>query len=50
MPTPVYDGRDIQPGEVIQGPAIIEEPTTTIVVFPQWRIELQPSSCYLMTR
>jgi N-methylhydantoinase A len=48
--TPVLDGRDIAVGVVIQGPAIIEEPTTTIVVFPQWSIELQPSSYYLMTR
>jgi N-methylhydantoinase A len=48
--TPVYDGRQVEPGRVIAGPAIIEEPTTTIVVFPKWRIELQPSSCYFMTR
>ena len=30
--TPVYDGRLVTPGMLISGPAIIEEPTTTIVV------------------
>ena len=47
---PVYDGRQIQVGQSIAGPAIIEEPTTTIVVFPDWKIELKPASYYLMTR
>jgi N-methylhydantoinase A len=32
--TPVYDGTLVTPGQLIQGPAIIEEPTTTIVVHP----------------
>lgn len=30
--TPVYDGRLVKPGHLVQGPAIIEEPMTTIVV------------------
>ena len=30
----VYVGTDLSPGAVIAGPAIIEEPTTTIVVYP----------------
>jgi len=32
--TPVYDGDLVQPGHLIAGPAIIEEPDTTIVVRP----------------
>jgi N-methylhydantoinase A len=32
--TPVYDGEKIAPGHLISGPAIIEEPDTTIVVYP----------------
>ena len=47
---PVYDGRHIKVGQSITGPAIIEEPTTTIVVFPDWKIELKPASYYFMTR
>jgi N-methylhydantoinase A len=31
---PVYVGADLSPGVHIEGPAIIEEPTTTIVVYP----------------
>jgi N-methylhydantoinase A len=32
--TPIYDGRQLKPGHLISGPAIIEEPDTTIVVYP----------------
>ena len=32
--TPVYDGALVEPGHLIAGPAIIEEPDTTIVVRP----------------
>ncbi|WAT09665.1 hydantoinase/oxoprolinase family protein [Rouxiella badensis] len=31
---PCYDGPELPVGTVIQGPAIIEEPTTTVVVYP----------------
>jgi N-methylhydantoinase A len=31
---PVYDGRKIVAGHLVPGPAIIEEPDTTIVVYP----------------
>lgn len=33
-PTPVYTGATLQPGHTVDGPAILEEETTTIVVFP----------------
>jgi N-methylhydantoinase A len=32
--TQVYAGPRITPGQLIQGPAVIEEPTTTLVVYP----------------
>ena len=32
--TPVYQGADLPAGETIRGPAIIEEPTTTVVIYP----------------
>ena len=32
--TPVFRGIELKPGASIAGPAIIEEPTTTIVVYP----------------
>ncbi|MFP6777036.1 MAG: hydantoinase/oxoprolinase family protein [Alphaproteobacteria bacterium] len=34
LDAPVYVGIDLSPGAKIAGPAIIEEPTTTIVVYP----------------
>jgi N-methylhydantoinase A len=35
---------------VINGPAIIEEVTTTIVVEPKWSARLDGSGSYVMTR
>ena len=32
--TPIYLGADLGSGMIVAGPAIIEEPTTTIVVYP----------------
>jgi N-methylhydantoinase A len=32
--TPIYDGDRVRPGHLIAGPAVIEEPDTTIVVYP----------------
>ncbi len=34
LDTPFHLGDDLAPGMVIDGPAIVEEPTTTIVVYP----------------
>jgi N-methylhydantoinase A len=47
--TPVYLGRAIPAGGVVSGPAVIEEPTTTIVVIPGAEATLLPSGVYLMT-
>ncbi|HWP65874.1 MAG TPA: hydantoinase/oxoprolinase family protein [Candidatus Limnocylindria bacterium] len=35
--TPIYEGPELAPGHEIAGPAIIEEPFTTIVVYPGQR-------------
>ena len=32
--TQIYDGSSIRHGMVIKGPAVVEETTTTIVIFP----------------
>ena len=34
VPTPRYRGASLPPGARVPGPAVIEEPTTTIVVYP----------------
>lgn len=46
--TPVYRGLELAPGAQISGPAIIEEPTTTIVVYPNMRAAVSPSGHYLL--
>jgi len=46
--TPVYDGAHLGAGDAIDGPAVIEEPTTTIVVDPLWRAELHASGSYAL--
>jgi len=46
--TPVYRGLDLKPGAEISGPAIIEEPTTTIVVYPTMSAEVSPSGHYIL--
>jgi N-methylhydantoinase A len=38
MATPVYRGGELNSGATIEGPAIVEEPTTTIVVPPGCRL------------
>ncbi len=48
--SPVYDGAKLGAGAVVQGPAVIEEETTTIVVEPGWTAELHDSASYLLRR
>lgn len=46
--TNVYWGSSLPIGVTITGPAIIQEPTTTIVVYPFHKLTVQPSGNYLM--
>jgi len=47
--TPVYDGPRLVPGQTILGPAIVEEPFTTIVVYPQQRATVDAWGNYSIT-
>ena len=49
IPVNVYDGDKIAAGNVIEGPAVVEEVTTTIVVFPDWELTYDGRGFYLMT-
>jgi N-methylhydantoinase A len=42
LPTPVYDGLALQPGNTIAGPAVIEHPGTTIVVLDGQTARIDP--------
>ncbi|MGW3954759.1 hydantoinase/oxoprolinase family protein [Streptomyces sp. NPDC004752] len=46
--TPVYLPRDLRPGQFVAGPAIIQEPTTTLVVYPGMSTEVSASGNYIL--
>ncbi|MDD5312895.1 MAG: hydantoinase/oxoprolinase family protein [Dehalococcoidia bacterium] len=46
--TPIYKGVDLKPGNVITAPAIIEEPTTTILVMPDSKASITRYGNYLI--
>lgn len=48
--TPIYDGALLGAGHCIVGPALIEEPTTTIVVKAGWQADLHATGTYLLSR
>lgn len=48
--TPVFSGPSLQVGDVIVGPAIIEEVFTTIVVYPAWKAVLDDAGDYVLIR
>jgi N-methylhydantoinase A len=48
--TPVFDGNRLRAGNLIAGPAIIEEPTTTVVVPPSFQCAVDQFKNYMLTR
>jgi len=48
--TPIYDGSKLGAGDHIQGPAVIEEETTTLVIDPNWKLVLTDSAVYELTK
>jgi N-methylhydantoinase A len=46
--TSIYRGQGLLPGAQIAGPAIIEEPTTTIVVYPDLSARLSSAGNYIL--
>ena len=46
----VHRGLELPPGAVVTGPAIIEEPTSTVVVYPGWTADLSSSGSYVARR
>jgi N-methylhydantoinase A len=50
VPAARYHGANLAAGQQIGGPAIIEEPTTTVVVYPGWHVRVTPTGDYLLIR
>ena len=48
--TPIYAGETLEAGARLPGPAIVEEPDTTIVVHPGWSCRLDPTHVYHLIR
>jgi len=48
--TDVYEGKLLDRGFILKGPAIVEEPTTTVVVPPSWRLRVNKFGDYEMSR
>ena len=48
--TPIYDGEKFGAGAVVTGPALIQEPTTTVVIKDGWQVELHETGTYKLTR
>jgi N-methylhydantoinase A len=48
--TPIFLGAQLAPGNVVAGPAIIEESFTTIVVYPGWKASVDDAGDYELTR
>ncbi|MDQ0392772.1 hydantoinase/oxoprolinase family protein [Labrys monachus] len=44
--TPIYKAADIRPGHTITGPAVVEEPTTTLVVYPDMSAHVSAAGHY----
>jgi N-methylhydantoinase A len=47
--TPVFDGETLEAGTVIEGPAIAEMPTTTLVVFPGHQLIVEEAGNSVIT-
>jgi N-methylhydantoinase A len=47
--TNVYTGPELAPGDVVIGPAIIEETFTTVVVYPGWEASPDDTGDYVLT-
>ena len=50
LPTPRYLAASLDAGMVLTGPCVIQEPTTTIVVLPEWEAEVLDNGDYMMKR
>jgi N-methylhydantoinase A len=48
--TPVYARTDLALGQVIPGPAIIEERETTIIILPGWKAKVDRTGCIMASK
>jgi len=46
---PVFDGAGLASSMTLHGPAIVEEPTTTVVIPPKWELSVNDFGDYEMS-
>jgi N-methylhydantoinase A/oxoprolinase/acetone carboxylase beta subunit len=46
--TPIYDGDQLAPGTTISGPAVILEPTSTLVIDPGAHVRVSEHGTYVI--
>jgi N-methylhydantoinase A len=46
----IYDGRILSAGNTLEGPVIVEEPATTLVIPPKWKASVTPGGDYILER
>ena len=47
---PVYARRDLARDQIVNGPAIIEERETTIIILPGWRAKVDRTGCIMASK
>ncbi len=45
-----FDGAELRPGHELEGPALVELPTTTVVVYPDWSLTVTDAGEFMLTR
>ncbi|MFI5038362.1 MAG: hydantoinase/oxoprolinase family protein [Solirubrobacterales bacterium] len=48
--SPVLEGEHLSAGVSVRGPAIVELPTTTVVVYPEWVLDVNEHGDFVMSR
>ncbi len=48
--SPVYEGEHLSAASTVRGPAIVELPTTTVVVYPEWVLDVNEHGDFVMSR
>lgn len=46
--TPIYRGAELAGGAEFEGPAVIEEPTTTIVIYPEMKVRVSNAGHFIV--
>ena len=46
----MFEGEHLSAASTVRGPAIVELPTTTVVVYPDWVLDVNEHGDFVMSR